>query len=799
MPCLGFLLVRQKARLIDREFANKLDVNQSLNIYKRLRQLVDLSSIIADLDQTLTEVTGNNALFETALTQLALSDTLDEALVTHETINVVNRTSKFLRNNSALTECLEIDPDDILALCEQLPTGYVDKLRSLLEYLDLKAGLETKFQNMPVFDYLGTKSELEILHTTRLTNVLDERLLEFADQQRATARTLRDIITKKQRFPRDKFEELKRAFPCIISGIRDYAEYIPLEPELFDLVIIDEASQVSIAQAFPAILRAKKLVVLGDHKQFSNVKTATASKEINRRYLNQIRDHFVQMNGRSPERLVRLEKFDIRTSILEFFEMTSNYVIMLRKHFRGYSELISFSSKYFYGGHLQAIKIRGKPIDKVLEFSILEHDNLLEPHANTNQIEAKYILSKIEDHLASGNTMSVGVITPFTDQQKLIHKLVFESKNYEAYRERLKLKVMTFDTCQGEERDIIYYSLVATAVQDKLNHIFPRDLEQIDRVEDLLRLQRLNVGFSRAKEKIHFVLSKPIDELRGAIGETLRHYSTVLETGRSMPTEKDVDSASPMEAKVLHWIKQTPFFQNHADKLYLTAQFPIGQYLKQLDPFYQHPKYKCDFLVTVRTQEKDINIIIEYDGFKEHFTDLNSVDEVTYTDYYKASDVERDKILESYGYKMLRLNKFNIGSDPVVTLSERLQSLVNFGGNSKTPQFVNELHGVIEGIQEGTLKECQSCGNLKPVEMFNDPELKTGIGRICKQCKGRGRGKRTGAQVKKTPTVNTKMECPRCRSGMVLRTARKGAHAGRQFWGCSKFPMCKGTRDYRSS
>jgi superfamily I DNA and/or RNA helicase len=46
---------------------------------------------------------------------------------------------------------------------------------------------------------------------------------------------------------------------------------------MFDLVIIDEASQVSIAQALPAIFRAKKVIVLGDEKQFSNVKTAQAS------------------------------------------------------------------------------------------------------------------------------------------------------------------------------------------------------------------------------------------------------------------------------------------------------------------------------------------------------------------------------------------------------------------------------------------------------------------------------------------------------------------------------------------
>ena len=48
-------------------------------------------------------------------------------------------------------------------------------------------------------------------------------------------------------------------------------------------------------------------------------------------------------------------------SVLEFFDLIANYTDMLRKHFRGYQELISFSSKYFYDGQLQAIKVRGKP------------------------------------------------------------------------------------------------------------------------------------------------------------------------------------------------------------------------------------------------------------------------------------------------------------------------------------------------------------------------------------------------------------------------------------------------------
>ena len=67
-------------------------------------------------------------------------------------------------------------------------------------------------------------------------------------------------------------------------------------------------------------------------------------------------------------KLVRLGKFNIKTSILEFFEFISNYNTQLRKHFRGYKEIISYSNKFFYQEKLQVMKIRGKAIDEVLKF-----------------------------------------------------------------------------------------------------------------------------------------------------------------------------------------------------------------------------------------------------------------------------------------------------------------------------------------------------------------------------------------------------------------------------------------------
>lgn len=49
---------------------------------------------------------------------------------------------------------------------------------------------------------------------------------------------------------------------------------------------------------------------------------------------------------------------------------------------------------------------------------------------------------------------------------------------------------------------------------------------------------------------------------------------------------------------------------------------------------------------------------------------------------------------------------------------------------------------------------------------------------------------------KKKRSISNK--CPKCKSEMVLRTAQQGRNAGGKFWGCSKYPRCKGTRHYSS-
>ncbi len=486
-------------------------------------------------------------------------------------------------------------------------------------------------------------------------------------------------------------------------------------------------------------------------------------------------------------KLVKLEKFNIKTSVLEFFEFITNYSTRLRKHFRGYKEIISYSNKYFYQEGLQVMKIRGKPIDEVVKFSFVEPQPEDEVYPNTNLKEVEFIIAELQRLKEEGSGMSVGIITPHTNQQKLLMERISALPERDYYFDDLQLKIMTFDTCQGEERDIIFYSMVASAHSDRLWGVFIKDLNNVDIEEDgQIKAQRLNVGFSRGKECIHFVLSKPLEDFNGSIGDALRHYHYTLDEAKKEYAVSETDSNSKMEPEVLNWFYQTDFWKNNKDRIEFRPQFELGKYLKQLDRSYTHPAYKVDFLLIYRDeQHKEHKIIIEYDGFREHFKDLDTINRFNYQNYYSDGDVYRQKVLESYGYRFLRINRFNVGKNPIDTLDKRLTQLVK-DAPAENP-LLNNIHETIEHLHNGEMKECPKCKELRSKEDFRDSSLVTGYGRFCRQCKGVGRP----AAPKPAPVLSD-LNCPRCGSKMILRNGRRG-----QFYGCSKFPYCRGTREYK--
>lgn len=803
----GYLFKSEQMRKMDEEFNKAIPNSKFAQPHKHLVKLEEIYTLLSH---------GNSFRTEVKLAGISKIDY----------VNLIFRLLTSEDNNKIITQLLEITEDlhylvenlkkypkilnavDINSL--SLETFCDNKLTELsavdferfVNFIDLNQKITKSFNGLIKTNYPIQKKHIEELVTTQMTHIMDNRLINFYENNKADARTLRDIIKGKQKFPKDEFMKLKEAFPCILAGIRDYAEYIPLEPEIFDLVIIDEASQVSIAQSFPALLRAKKVLILGDKKQFSNVKASQARSDTNREYLNALEDSFKTNISSDSFGLVKLKKFNIKTSILDFFEFICNYNTQLMKHFRGYKEIIGYSNKYFYGDSLQVMKIRGKSIEDVLKFSFVstEKDESVPSDLfgktdliqNSNIVETDFIIARLRELRKRGLNSSVGIITPHTNQQKVIMERISKLPERDYYFDKLNLKIMTFDTCQGEERDIVFYSMVATKESDRLWGVFVKDLNNVDVEEDgKIKAQRLNVGFSRAKECVHFVLSKSLEEYSGSVGEALRHYWHTYQEAKKEPLPDTVDSNSPMEKEVLNWLTQTDFWRKGVkdDRISLMPQFEIGKYLKQLDKTYTHPKYKVDFLLVYKDEfHKEHKIVIEYDGFSSHFIDHSEIDGFNYRYYYSDDDLYREKVLESYGYSFLRINRFNVGKDPIGTLNERLSRLVKDKPSGNI--ILSNIHETIEGLQNGEMKECPKCKEIRTLDDFKDRSLISGYGRFCKHCK---HGQMNMVPIKKeVPKIDTSKHCPRCSSGMILRNGRRG-----KFYGCSRFPACRGTRELR--
>lgn len=634
-----------------------VDLKNSSSIEK-LIQNNNLKSLIKEIDICCNYVAALIEIKDDIKYLKDLSDKHDNSLI----ITSINSNNLSTLYNNKLTEVSDLEFEKFLHL------------------ISINQNLINKFDCIKDLSYGEKTKQIENIVTMQMTYLMDERFVNFTNTYKADAKVLKQIIKDKKKFPKEQFSKLKSAFPCMLAGIRDYAEYIPLEPGIFDLVIIDEASQVSIAQAFPALLRAKKVVVLGDSLQFSNVKSALARGDINKHHLTNLKDVFTKNISTETDKVVRLEKFNIKVSILDFMGFINNYQTRLVKHFRGYRELISYSNKIFYNGSLQVMKVRGVPISSVIKFTQVEHDGLEEIVKNTNNPEIDFIISELKKLKLSGKKCSVGIITPHTNQQKLLYEKINSLPESDYFFDILKLKIMTFDTCQGEEMDIIFYSMVATVADDKLNYVFISDLNSIELDDDegKIKAQRLNVGLSRSKECMHFVLSKPIDQYKGTVKEFLQHYSNILIENQKEFDSTSVDKNSKMEPLVLDWFYQTKFWKENKEAAEIIPQFELGKYLKQLDKSYNHPNYRVDFLLVYNDNEgMPHKIILEYDGFMEHFGDsAEVVNEINYQEYYSPEDVYRQNVLEGYGYKFIRINKFNLGENPVLTLDLRIQEIL---------------------------------------------------------------------------------------------------------------------------
>lgn len=258
-----------------------------------------------------------------------------------------------------------------------------------------------------------------------------------------------------------------------------------LEGVKFDVIIADEASQLTQLQAAAAMLAGTKYVFIGDHQQMPPIVTAEHD---------------------NPEH---------RKSIFEYlFDFAPGTT--LDTTYRMNAAIADYSSRCFYGGDLQShssaatrtLVLANPPVQyaDVLDpaypsvFVDLRHANL----KNYERSEAYYIADMIAELMASGvPAHEIAVVAPYRAQGRVIRRQLNNRCSDIAPDELTKITVDTVERMQGQERDVVFLSLTSgkfdTSLQRASFYFMPNRLNvAITRA----RVKRIVVGSSRLTDGV---------------------------------------------------------------------------------------------------------------------------------------------------------------------------------------------------------------------------------------------------------------------------------------------------------
>lgn len=440
------------------------------------------------------------------------------------------------------------------------------------------------------------------------------------------------------------------AVPCWIMAHYRVSESLPAELGCFHLVVIDEASQSDLS-ALPSLLRAQKVLIVGDDKQVSpegvGLEEAKILSLMSRFLGNQVETYRPQM---SPER-----------SIYDLFKVVfATSMVMLKEHFRCVTPIIEYSKREFYNHELRPLRVpkTSERLDPPL-IDVLVEDGYRS--GDVNRPEARFIVDEIKAIVVDPNMngRSIGVVSLLADKQALAiwHRLNDELGPEVMQRHRITCgDARTF---QGKERDIMFLSMVSAP--NEVGIALSRDIFA----------QRFNVAASRARDRMYLVRSVELDHLsnkdrlrRSLIG----HFAA--------PFAQD-----EMRVEDLRKLCESPFEREMYDELtqrgyWVTPQVGVGQ-------------YRIDMVVE---GYNDARLAVECDGDKYHGADK------------WADDMQRQRVLERAGWVFWRCFASAFIRRRKEMLNDLLKTLAERGieptGAEGAPRSVHTEHRVVRSVTE---------------------------------------------------------------------------------------------------
>jgi very-short-patch-repair endonuclease len=469
----------------------------------------------------------------------------------------------------------------------------------------------------------------------RLTGRARANLTQYAQLVRTLGKGTGKYAEKQRADIRQALDRCRPSVPVWIMPVYRIAEQFQVQPDMFDVVIVDEASQAGLEATFLQYL-APKMVVIGDDKQVS-----PAAVGVDQQQLRDLARQYLPDDG------FRSTWADPTRSLFDEAKMRYSGMLTLTEHRRSVPEIIGFSNRIAYEPDgIRLIPVRQYGADRLEPIKAIYLPGAVTrgTTSKTNQAEIGAIVDQIEKCIADPqyDGLTFGVISLLgTAQAKAIERALLERVPASEWQAR-DLRCGDSTDFQGSERNVMFLSMVTAP-------------EPGARVMPLTRgqfVQRFNVAGSRAKDQMWVFHSVDLAELDNT--EDMRFALLDYCYGVMRGTSSSVDLGG-QTAAVSPDVLVRPF-----DSLFEQRVFnQLVSHGYSVIPQYPTEGYRID-LVVVGAKAR---LAIECDGDTWHGPEAYD------------HDLARQRDLERCGWEFFRIRETEFYVDRASVLDQLWQTL----------------------------------------------------------------------------------------------------------------------------
>ena len=399
--------------------------------------------------------------------------------------------------------------------------------------------------------------ELQAKAKTAWNSWLNQHISVFNTKNRGD---LHDYISLLEHNHVDNYTpSLKTMLPVSAITSLSARRRLPFREAVYDLLIIDEASQCDIASMIPLLMRAKRVAVIGDKQQLNHICLLSKQTDLSLILSNEIEPRW-SYRGSSI--------YDLAESMTE-----AENIIQLRDHHRSFLDIIQFSNQEFYDNTLRIATDysrlqspnNGKPILGMQWMDVKGKTIRPENGGAYNLKEAEGVI-RILRRLALELEFegSIGVTTPFHLQAEMITKALERDAELRNHLElHNKILIDTVHKFQGDERDVIIFSPVVSDGTKSQSLMFLKSTGNL-----------FNVAITRARALLVTVGNKEYCKKCGV--SYLEHFA-----------EYSCGEDAPVESSEWEHILQNALSDAGIP---VTAQYHVDKYYLDLALFYKGKK-----------------------------------------------------------------------------------------------------------------------------------------------------------------------------------------------------------------